>query len=223
LLSTGAASPAGYEFASRRDLPAFMSEDLFVRSGAAFQMMSLYVNNKFCGKCGEPMRDHTKENARECPECGRIVFPSLAPAVIVAVERDGMLLLGHNANFPEGRYSVLAGFVEPGETLEQTVAREVYEESRIKVKNIRYFGNQPWPFPASMMLGFRAEWRSGEPYPDGEEVTDVRWFSPDQLPALPQSVSISRKLIDAWLERVRRRARHRSSRPANSKDISGNL
>ena len=109
--------------------------------------------------------------------------------------------MGHNASFPEGRYSVLAGFVEPGETVEQAVEREVYEESGIRVKNIRYAGSQPWPFPSSMMLGFRADWESGEPVPDGTEITDVRWFSPYDLPDLPPRISISRRLIDGWLAR----------------------
>ncbi|MDR0652677.1 MAG: NAD(+) diphosphatase, partial [Synergistaceae bacterium] len=118
------------------------------------------------------------------------------------VEKNGMLLLGRNVNFPPERYSVLAGFVEPGETLEDAVRREVYEESRVVIKNVRYFGNQPWPFPNSMMFGFNADWESGDPTPDGQEIADVRWFEPASLPNLPPSISISRKLIDDWLTRV---------------------
>jgi NAD+ diphosphatase len=204
LLAAGALIADGFVLASRRDLPALLGNDFFVRSGVAFQIMSLHANNKFCGRCGAPMRDHETERARICPDCGRIVFPALSPAMIVGVEKDGMLLMGHNANFPPDRYSVLAGFVEPGETIEQAVAREVYEESSVRIKNIRYFGSQPWPFPSSMMLGFRADWESGEPSPDGNEITDVRWFTPDDLPpSLPPRVSISRKLIDDWLHRCR--------------------
>jgi NAD+ diphosphatase len=180
-----------------------MDGDIFRRSGAAFQMMSLYRRNIYCGICGARMTDHETDNARVCPECGNIVYPSLSPAVIVAVEKDGMLLMGHNANFPPGRYSVLAGFVEPGETLEETIFREVYEESRVRVKNITYFGSQPWPFPNSMMFGFKAEWESGEPVPHDGELTDVRWFSPDGLPDLPPPLSISRALINDWLLRKR--------------------
>jgi NAD+ diphosphatase len=179
-----------------------------MRSGAAFQMMRLHLDNQHCGRCGAPMRDHDKEAARVCPACGRIVFPSLNPAMIVAVEKDGMILLGHNATFPKGRYSVLAGFVEPGETVEGAVEREVYEESCVTVKNIRYVGSQPWPFPSSMMLGFHADWASGEPCPDGVEMTDVRWFTPYDLPNLPPRVSISRMLIDDWLRRVSAETRH---------------
>jgi NAD+ diphosphatase len=148
------------------------------------------------------MRDHASDLARECPECGRLAFSSLSPAVIVAVEREGRLLMGHNANFPPGQYSVLAGFAEPGETMEQAAVREIYEESRIRIKNIRYFASQPWPFPASMMFAFKADWESGEPQADGEELTDVRWFAADALPpVLPPAFSISRRLIDDWLER----------------------
>jgi NAD+ diphosphatase len=189
-------------FVSRRDLPGMCGKDLFTRCCAAYQMMSLTVRNKFCGACGATMRDHDADRARFCPECGNTVYPVLAAAVIVAVEKDGALMLGRNANFPPERYSVLAGFVEPGETLEDTVRREVYEESRVVVKNIRYFGNQPWPFPNSMMFGFNADWESGEPTPDGREITDVRWFEPTSLPDLPPSISISRKLINDWLARA---------------------
>ncbi|MDR1580087.1 MAG: NAD(+) diphosphatase [Synergistaceae bacterium] len=189
-------------FVSRRELPGMFGHNLFKRSCTAYQMMNLTVKNKFCGACGAPMRDHAADRARFCPECGNTVYPVLAAAVIVAVEKDGMLLLGRNVNFPPDRYSVLAGFVEPGETLEEAARREVYEESRVVIKNVRYFGNQPWPFPNSMMFGFNADWESGEPTPDEHEITDVRWFEPTSLPNLPPPISISRKLINGWLERV---------------------
>ncbi|MDR0649023.1 MAG: NAD(+) diphosphatase [Synergistaceae bacterium] len=207
-IASGAAVPDEFTAVGRRDLAAILGRRLFLRSGAAFQMMSLCLDNKLCGRCGAAMEDHDKETARVCPGCGRVVFPSLAPAMIVAVERDGMILLGHNASFPSGRYSVLAGFVEPGETVEDAVIREVYEESRVRIKNILYVGSQPWPFPSSMMLGFRAEWESGEPCADGFELTDVRWFTPYDLPDLPQRISISRMLIDDWLRRVSADAPH---------------
>jgi len=147
------------------------------------------------------MHDHERDRARFCRSCGNTVYPALSNAVIVAVEKEGRLLLGHNVNFPQGRYSVLAGFVEPGETLEEAIRREIFEESGITVKNIRYFGSQPWPFPNSMMFGFNADWESGEPQADGDELSDVRWFSPKELPDIPPSISISRKLIDDWLAR----------------------
>jgi NAD+ diphosphatase len=195
-------STGGCCFVNRRELPD-KGDNLFGRSGIAFQMMNLHLKNKYCGACGDVMYDHEQDRARVCRSCGNIVYMTVAPAAIVAVEKDGMLLLGHNVNFPDGRYSILAGFAEPGETLEEAAAREVYEESRVRIKNIRYFGNQPWPFPNSMMFGFLADWEGGEPTPDGGELSDVRWFEPDGLPNLPPSVSISRKLIDGWLGRVR--------------------
>jgi NAD+ diphosphatase len=208
----GAAGPAlaqseGGVFVGRRELPEMFGYDMYARSCTAYQMMNLTVKNKFCGACGAPMRDHAADRARFCPECGNTVYPVLAAAVIVAVEKDGMLLMGRNVNFPPERYSVLAGFVEPGETLEDAARREVYEESRVVIKNVRYFGSQPWPFPNSMMFGFNADWESGEPTPDGQEIADVRWFEPASLPNLPPSISISRKLIDDWLARAAGRRR----------------
>ncbi|MDR1483018.1 MAG: NAD(+) diphosphatase [Synergistaceae bacterium] len=200
-LAPGASIPEGLVALERRVLADLLGGDLFTRSGIAYQMMNLTVKNRFCGVCGAAMRDHRRERARECPACRAMAYPTLSPAIIVAVERDGMLLMGHNVNFPAGRYSVLAGFVEPGETLEQAVEREVYEESGIRINNIRYFESQPWPFPSSMMVGFRADWESGDPQPDGEEIADVRWVTPDNLPDLPPSVSISRRLINDWLRR----------------------
>ena len=201
LLSDAPDLPDGYALCARRDLPALFGDVFFTRSGIAYQMMNLTRRNKFCGVCGAPMTGHALERARHCRACGNLVYPSMSPAVIVAVERDDTLLMGHGVNFPSGRYSVLAGFVEPGETLEETVAREIFEESRVRVKNIRYFGSQPWPFPNSMMLGFKADWASGDPMPGDDELTDVRWFRRDEVPDMPPSVSISRRLIDDWLLR----------------------
>lgn len=200
----GAATPEGYSFVSRRDVASRFDYAFFNRAGIAYQMMNLTARNKFCGVCGGEMRDHGTDRARVCGACGNIVYCAMSPAVIVAVERDGALLMGHGVNFPKGRYSVLAGFVEPGETLEETVAREIYEESRVRVRDVTYFGSQPWPFPNSLMLAFRAKWESGEPSPDGGELSDVRFFEPDGLPDLPPGISISRTLIDDWLKREKK-------------------
>lgn len=200
-LAPNAPTPSGLIPHNRRELATMMGQDLFIRSGIAFQMMNLTLKNKFCGVCGAEMRDHDQDRARECPTCNNIAYPSLYPAVIVAVEKDGMLLMGHNVNFPSGRYSVLAGFVEPGETLEQAIGREVMEEAQVKIKNIRYFASQPWPFPASFMFGFNADWESGEPTADGVELSDLKWVTPNTLPDLPPSESIARKLINDWLRR----------------------
>jgi NAD+ diphosphatase len=124
----------------------------------------------------------------------------LAPAIIVTVERGGQILLGQGRGF-QGMYSALAGFAEPGETLEETVRREVREEVGVEVGPVRYFGSQPWPFPHSLMIGFSATWLSGEIQIDGEEIVDARWFRPDELPNIPPPLSIARRLIDDWVSR----------------------
>jgi NAD+ diphosphatase len=201
VVKRGVKLPEGFRFSNRRDLHKLYNIEIFNRSGAAYQMMNLFLKNRFCGACGKPMTDHERDLARYCSSCGNTTYAALSPAVIVAVEKDGMLLLGHNIHFPSGRYSILAGFVDPGETLEDTIKRELFEEAGITVKNIRYFGSQPWPFPNSMMFGFNADWESGELTPDGEELSDVRWFAADNLPELPPSISISRRLIDDWVTR----------------------
>ena len=132
-------------------------------------------------------------------QCGLLQFPRLSPAIIVLVRRGERLLLARSRQTPPGMYSVLAGFVEPGETLEQAVEREVKEEVGISVSNIRYFGSQPWPFPHSLMIGFTAEHAEGELDIDRNEMEDAGWYSVDRLPMLPPPISIARRLIDDFL------------------------
>ncbi len=193
--------PQGFELYERRSLwPAFDAKTFF-RMGKAFHLMEWQRTNKFCGACGASTKFDRKELAMRCPECGELIFPVISPAIIVAVEKNGKLLMGHNVNFPPGRFSVLAGFVEPGESLEECVKREVYEESKICVRNIKYFGSQPWAFPRSLMLGFTAEWENGDIVPDLTEVTDVRWFAPNEMPDYYKGVSISSKLIEDFINR----------------------
>jgi NAD+ diphosphatase len=134
-----------------------------------------------------------------CPVCGLLAFPRVAPAIIVRVTRGDEILLAHGRRFPSTIYSVLAGFVDPGESLEECVHREVREEVGIEVTPPRYFGSQPWPFPHSLMVGFTAEWAGGELSPDPEEIADAGWYRADALPELPPSISIARRLIDDWL------------------------
>lgn len=195
------AFPGGMELVSLRDIWSLLGERTFFEAGRAFQLMEWSRRNRFCGRCATPMREVENETALECPSCGLLSYPPVTPAIIVAVVKDGKLLLARNSRFPKGRYSVIAGFVEPGETLEGAVEREVMEEVSIRVKNIAYFGSQPWPFPHSMMVGFRAEWKSGEIKADGDEIESAAWFSPDCLPNIPPSLSISRRLIDDYLAR----------------------
>lgn len=169
-------------------------------AGRAVQLVAWRQTHRFCGRCGVATVDVPGERAMRCPQCRLMLFPRLAPAVITLVTRpDGRALLGRNANFPIPMFSCLAGFVEPGETLEQAVAREVHEEVGVRVQRIRYQGSQPWPFPHSLMIGFRAEWASGDIAVDGTEIAEADWFAPDDLPPIPPKLSIARTLIDAWL------------------------
>lgn len=200
-IASDAVLPAGFSQHERRGLWTVIGEKDFFRMGKAFHLMDWRRTHKFCGACGAGMSYDDGEHAMKCPNCGVFEYPRIAPAIIVAVEREGKLLLAHGVNFPQGRFSVLAGFVEPGESLEECVEREVYEESGVRLKNIKYFGSQPWPFPHSLMLGFTAEWESGEIVPDMTEVTDVRWFAVDEIPEYYRGVSISAKLIEDFIGR----------------------
>ena len=158
--------------------------------------------SRFCGSCGGTNEDtEGQELSRRCSVCGRIEFPRISPAVIILITNDkDETVLAHNKNFACGVYSLIAGFNEAGETLEETVAREIKEEINLSVKDIRYICSQPWPFPNSLMLGFSARYESGELKPDGIEIEDARWFSRDNLPTLPGSASVSRHLINLWVE-----------------------
>jgi NAD+ diphosphatase len=194
-------APAGYEWIGLRALYGAIPDALFPVAGRAVQVVDWDRTHRFCGACGAPTVLATDERAKRCSVCGLASFPRLAPAAIVLVERDGAALLAHGVNFPERMYSTLAGFVEPGETLEEAAAREVYEEVGVRIGDIRYFGSQPWPFPHSLMVGFTARWLSGEIEPAAHEIADARWFRPDDLPQLPGKISIARALIDDWLRR----------------------
>lgn len=165
----------------------------------AKELMFWRKRKNFCGTCGRELTDSATDIARICPVCQERYYPQIAPAVITAVLKDGKLLLAHNRNFTSGVHSLIAGFVESGETLEQAVAREIWEETSIKVKNIRYYASQPWPFPNSIMLGFVAEYESGDLKPDGVELEHAAWFSADHLPLLPDHGSIARKIIDDFI------------------------
>ncbi len=177
-----------------------VEDELLLVAGCAAQLIRWANSHRFCGRCGTPTEDKAEERAKTCPACGLSCYPRLSPAVIVAVIRDDKLLLATSPRFRVSFWSVLAGFVEPGETLEQCVVREVEEEVGIRVKNVRYFGSQPWPFPDSLMLGFTAEYAEGEIQVDGTEIVDAEWFAADSLPSVPPSLSIARKLIDWFAE-----------------------
>ncbi len=165
----------------------------------AKQILTWDRDFRFCGRCGHPTVELSDERAKLCKSCGSTIYPRLSPSIIVSVVKNDQILLARSARFPEGMYSVLAGFVEPGETLEECVQREVLEEVGIEVQNICYFGSQNWPFPHSLMIGFTAEYLRGEISIDNDEIVDARWFTASELPKLPGSYSIARKMIDRFL------------------------
>jgi len=204
-LAEGTIPPAGMTFEGLRQLYGRLGEDLFWIATRAVQIIDWDRTHHFCGRCGTPLRIKSTERAKECPRCGLLHFPRLAPAIIVLVERGKELLLARSRHFMPGMHSVLAGFVEPGESLEEAVVREVREEVRIDVKDIKYFGSQPWPFPHSLMIGFTATYGGGEIIIDNTEIEEAGWFTVDNLPRIPGEISIARKLIDWFLAKQQER------------------
>ena len=197
-------APEGMEFRGLRQLFDHMEEGLYRVAFRAAQIVDWDRNQQFCGRCGGRTTDRTDIRAKECPGCGFVMFPRISPAVIVLVERGDKVLLARANRFPGKFYSVLAGFVEPGETLEETVSREIKEEVGIEVKDSRYFGSQPWPFPDSLMIAFTATYAGGEIRIDEEEIVDAGWFEPDAFPDIPGKISISRRLIDWYVTKHRK-------------------
>ncbi|MBX3661948.1 MAG: NAD(+) diphosphatase [Burkholderiales bacterium] len=189
------ALPAGWAPLGLRDLFGMVDSTLAALSGRALQILDWERNVQFCSRCGTPMRARTDERARACPSCRFTSYPPVSPAVMVLVTRGRELLLARKSVWPAGRYSAIAGFVEPGEMLEDTVVRETREEVGVEVGDLRYFGSQPWPFPHSLMVAFTAEYAGGPLKPDGVEIEEAAWFDAEALPRLPPSVSISRRLI----------------------------
>ncbi len=186
-----------------RKLFGRLHDDMFTVAGRAIQLLHWENTNRYCGRCGVPMEEKKGEVAGICPACGLLSYPRLSPAVIMTVEREREILLARSAHFPKGMFSTLAGFVEPGETLEAAVIREVKEEVGVDVCNVRYFGSQPWPFPHSLMVGFTADYDGGELCADKVEIEDAGWFSMGNMPKLPSEISIARALIDDFLKRNR--------------------
>jgi NAD+ diphosphatase len=192
--------PSGLMADGLRDFYPQLGDTFFHLAGRAIQLVAWDRTHQYCGQCGAPTAGLPNERAKQCPACGLTSYPRLSPATIVAVTADTpqgkRILLARNHRFPDGFYSVIAGFVEPGESLEECVAREVFEEVGIRVDNIRYFGSQPWPFPNSLMLGFTAEYAGGEFVLEAGEIADARWCAADALPKVPPKMSIARRLID---------------------------
>jgi NAD+ diphosphatase len=205
-LAAGAPAPQGWVWQGLRGLFGALDDTRFALAGRALQIVDWDRTHQHCGACGTGTVARTTERSRECPACGLVVYPRLAPAVMALVRRGRELLLARSPRFAKGVYSALAGFVEPGETLEQCLEREVHEEVGIRVRKVRYFASQPWPFPHSLMIAFFADHDSGEIRIDGAEIEDARWFDIENfenLPRLPARISIARELIDAAIGEMR--------------------
>ncbi|MDQ6917860.1 MAG: NAD(+) diphosphatase [Candidatus Dormibacteraeota bacterium] len=199
-LATEPETPPGFVFLGLRELFGQLEEPIHGVAGRASQIVEWYLGHAFCGRCGSQTELAAGERARGCPNCGATYFPRINPAVIMLVERHGKMLLARNKLFRGPWYSCLAGFVEPGESLEEAVAREVLEEVGIEVDGITYAASQPWPFPSQLMIGFYARHRSGEIKAQDSEILDAAWFSRDELPQMPGRFSLARQLIDGFLD-----------------------
>ncbi len=195
--------PEGMAWQGLRTLFSVLEDAHFALAGRAVQLVDWDRNHQFCGRCGAPTEAKADERGRVCRACRLTFYPKIAPAVMALVRRGNEMLLGRSPHFPPGMFSALAGFVEPGETLEQCIAREVLEEVGVSVTNIRYFASQPWPFPNSLMIAFFCDYESSEIAPQETEIEAAEWFDVFQLPKLPSKISIARRLIDAAVEKMR--------------------
>jgi len=198
-----ATAPDGFSYKGLRSLFGRMDEATLAVAGRAFQIADWARSNRYCGACGREMARTAGERAMKCA-CGHVAYPRISPAMMVLVKRGTALLLARNIAAPPGRFSALAGFLEPGESVEDAIHREVREEVGVEVRDLRYFASQSWPFPGSLMLAFTAEYAGGDIVCDTSEIAEARWFGPgDPLPELSPRQSISRALIDANLPGVR--------------------
>jgi len=201
-LPDDAAEPDDWRYAGLRSLFFRLPEALLAIAARAFQIVEWDRTHRYCGRCGTPTADKPGERAKECPACGYVAFPRVTPAMMVLVTRGREVLLARAPRFPPGMFSALAGFVEPGETIEDCIRREVREEVGIEVSNITYFASQSWAFPHSLMIAYTAQYAGGELKPDENEIAEARWFAWDAVPDLPPSISISRRLIEATVARL---------------------
>jgi NAD+ diphosphatase len=182
-----------------RDLDDRIPDEELAIAGLAVQIADYHRTTRFCGRCGmRTLAMHT-ERAKICPSCHYITYARLSPAIIVLVRKDENILLVHGKQAPAGRFSLVAGFVEPGETIEHAVHREVREEAGIEISHVRYLASEPWPFPNSLMMGFVADYAGGTLTPDGIEIESAGWFDRDNLPNFPPKISITHTLIDGWI------------------------
>jgi len=190
----------GADWVGLRDILLEPNPELFALAGRALQLVEWWATHKYCGVCASPLGNHPEEYARYCSNCDRHYYPRLSPCIIVLITRGEELLLAQGSRHPSGMYSTLAGFIEAGESVEDCLHREVYEEVGLKVHNLRYFNSQSWPFPHQLMLGFHAEYAGGTINPDPKEISDARWWHYSDLPNHPPIATISGRLIQAYVQ-----------------------
>ena len=200
-LPAGVLVPGIATFTGLRALYDGLPESHYAVAGRAAQVVAWERDHQFCGRCGEPTQRVPGERGRRCALCDLTAYPRLSPAVIVLIERQDRILLARGHAFQPQRFGIIAGFVEPGESLEDAVRREVQEEVGIELDGIAYFGSQPWPFPHGIMIGFRANHLRGEISLEDGELAEASWYGLDELPNIPARLSIARRLIDDWATR----------------------
>lgn len=194
----------GYQWVSLRNLLEQLSEDDFQAAGRALQVLRWHFDHQFCGRCGNPTVQHSQDLAKSCVHCAIDFYPRLSPCIITLITRGDECLLAWHRRSKDEKYSCLAGFIEMGESPEQTLEREVMEEVGLRVSNIRYFTSQPWPFPGQLMLGYFADYAGGDIELDQHEIRSAHWFRYNQLPRIPPATTISGRLIQAFVqERIR--------------------
>ncbi len=200
-LASDAPLPETTALTGLRALFDTLPEHLYAIAGRGAQIVAWDRDHQYCGRCGNPTARVPRERGRRCDGCELTAYPRLSPAIIVLIERDDRILLARGHAFLPQRFGIIAGFVEPGESLDDAVRREVREEVGVELAQIAYFGSQPWPFPHGIMIGFRAQHLRGEISLDDGELAEAGWYGLDELPTIPGKLSIARRLIDVWAER----------------------
>lgn len=193
--------PEQYEWIGLRASYDYIPSESYKTAGKAFEILHWDKNSRFCPVCGTPMKQ-ISDITKQCPACKKELYPSISTAILVLIRKGNSILLVHARNFKGTFNSLVAGFLETGESLEECVAREVMEETGLKIKNITYFGSQPWPYPSGLMVGFIADYQNGDIRLQEEELSSGAFYTRDNLPELPRKLSLARKMIDWWIEQT---------------------